>query len=167
LWVNERFWNWFRQQIQRLEKRFFGKPALFTRLLAEKSGLSDLRQGLRQLTWPWLLAATSMTGLAYLVFFFQCYLLALALHLQVGFMPVLYSVALGSLVTLLPLSISGLGTREAAIVAYLGTVGAPAEVALSFSLLIFFTFYVAGGVIGALAWWLKPVALRQNRPSLR
>lgn len=165
LWINERCWNWFRQQVQRLENRFFGKPALFTRLLAEKSGLSDLRQGLYQLTWPWLLAATSLTSLAYLVFFFQCYLLALALHLQVGFISVLYSVALGSLVTLLPLSISGLGTREAAIVAYLGTVGVTAEVALSFSLVIFFTFYVAGGVIGALAWWLKPVALTRSSNS--
>lgn len=165
LWVNDRFWNWFRQQIQGLENRFFGRPALFSRLLAEKSSLSDLRQGLRQLTWPWLLAAASLTALAYLVFFFQCYLLALALHLPASFIPVLYSVALGSLVTLLPLSISGLGTREAAMVAYLGTVGVTAEAALSFSLLIFFTFYVAGGGMGALAWWVKPVSLTQNQPS--
>ena len=45
------------------------------------------------------------------------------------------------------------------MVAYLGMVGVPAEVALSFSLLVFVTFYVAGGLMGALAWWVKPVTL--------
>jgi uncharacterized protein (TIRG00374 family) len=159
LGVNERGWRWLRQQVQSLENWLPGKMSFFSRLLAEGSSLAELRQGLRRLTWPWLLAATSLTLLAYLVFFFQCYLLAQALHLRVGFMPVLYSVALGSLVTLLPVSISGLGTREAAMIAYLGTAGVPAEAALSFSLLVFFTFYVAGGALGAIAWWLKPVGL--------
>ncbi len=165
LGLNESFWSWFQRQVQRLEIRFWGKPGFLTRFLVEKSSLSDLRQGLRRLTWPWLLAATFLTVLAYLVFFLQCYWLALALHLQVGFIPVLYSVALGSLVTLLPVSISGLGTREAAMVAYLGTAGVPAEAALSFSLLVFFTFYAAGGATGAIAWWFRPVSLTRRSSS--
>jgi len=74
--------------------------------------------------------------------------------------PVTFAVALGSLITLLPISISRLGTRAAAMIAYLDTVGIPAEAALSFSLLVFVTFYVAGGLIGALAWWIKPVPIR-------
>lgn len=71
--------------------------------------------------------------------------------------------ALGSLVTLLPISISGLGTREVAIVGYLGTAGMPAEIALGFSLLVFATFYIAGGLMGAVAWWMKPVQLPSRR----
>jgi len=35
--------------------------------------------------------------------------------------------------------------------------GVPAEAALSFSLLVFLTFYVAGGLMGAVAWGVKPV----------
>ena len=46
---------------------------------------------------------------------------------------------------------------EAVLIAYLGTLGVPAETALSFSLLVFLTFYVAGGLMGAVAWWVKPV----------
>ena len=42
---------------------------------------------------------------------------------------------------------------------YLSTAGVPGEVALGFSLLVFVTFYMAGGLMGALAWWVKPVAL--------
>jgi uncharacterized membrane protein YbhN (UPF0104 family) len=88
--------------------------------------------------------------------------LALALHLDAGVVPITFAVALGSLITLLPISISGLGTREAAMIAYLATVGIPAEAALSFSLLVFVTFYVAGGLIGAVAWWIKPVPLNKG-----
>lgn len=125
--------------------------------------LLQIRAGLRRLTWPWLLATVGWTVFSYLIFFGQCYLLALALDLPVDFLQVSYAVALGSLVTLLPLSISGLGTREATMIAYLGTLQIPAEAALSFSLLIFVTFYLAGGLMGAVAWWLKPLPLTRGR----
>jgi len=91
------------------------------------------------------------------------YLLALALGLPIKFVPVSYAIALGSLVTLLPISISGLGTREATIIAYLSTLGISAEAALGFSLLVFATFYLGGGLMGAAAWWLKPVPLTRLR----
>ncbi len=90
--------------------------------------------------------------------------------MDVGFMQITYAAAIGSLVTLLPVSISGLGTREAAIIAYLGAQGVTSEGALGFSLLVFFTFYIAGGIIGAAAWWVKPVPLGiktlRGKPSL-
>ena len=143
-----------------------GRPGRW--LFASQSWPLELHNGLRQLSLPWLLAAVGLTVLAYAIFFGQCYLLALALGLKTSFVQVSFAVALGSLVTLLPISISGLGTREAAIVAYLGAVGVPAEMALSFSLLVFVTFYVAGGLMGAVAWWLQPVplsALRARKPG--
>lgn len=130
-------------------------------LFAEDGILPQIRVGLLHLTWRWTAWATGLTVVAYGIFFGQCYLLARALDLAVGFVPVMFAVALGSLVTLIPVSISGLGTREAAMIAYLDTAGISAEAALSFSLLVFVTFYIAGGVIGALAWWIKPVPLQQ------
>jgi uncharacterized protein (TIRG00374 family) len=129
------------------------------KLFISQGWLMQLRNGLRALTLPWLARAAGLTVLAYGIFFAQCYLLAMALGLSVGYAQVSYAVALGSLVTLLPVSISGLGTREAAIIAYLGMAGVPAEGALAFSLLVFATFYVAGGLMGAIAWWVKPVPL--------
>ena len=133
------------------------------RLFAPEGWLVEMRRGLRQLTWPRLLVSVGLTVLAYVIFFGQCYLLAVALGLSVGLIPVIYAVTLGSLVTLLPVSISGLGTREAVMIAYLGTVGVPAEAAIGFSLLVFVTFYIGGGLIGAAAWWVKPVPLKQMR----
>lgn len=134
-----------------------GRPG--RKLFSVGGWLYEMRLGLRQLDVSGLAAAVGLTILAYAIFFGQCYLLARALNLTVGFVTISYAVALGSLVTLLPISISGLGTREAVIVAYLGTVGVTAESALSFSLLVFLTFYVGGGLIGAMAWWIKPMPL--------
>jgi len=140
-----------------------GRPGRW--LFASQSWLLELRSGLRQLSLPCLLAALGLTVLAYAVFFGQCYLLALALGLKTSFVQISFAVALGSLVTLLPFSISGLGTREVTIVTYLGAAGVPAETALAFSLLVFVTFYLVGGLMGAAAWWLKPVPLERLRKS--
>lgn len=130
------------------------------RLSAFYSWLLELRSGFREMTWSSLCIAGAITVLAYVIFFVQCYLLAVALNLKVGVVLISYAVALGSLVTLLPVSISGLGTREAVIIACLGTGGIPAEAALSFSLLVFFVFYLMGGLMGAVAWWIKPIPLK-------
>jgi uncharacterized protein (TIRG00374 family) len=150
--------------MQRVGLRF---GALGRKLFGEGGILPEVRAGLLQLTWARFLTAVILTVVAYGVFFGQCYLLARALNLPVGFGPVTFAVALGSLITLVPISISGLGTREAAMIAYLDSAGVQAESAISFSLLVFVTFYVAGGLIGAVAWWIKPVpvaAAEQDGP---
>lgn len=132
-------------------------------LFAPESPLLQLRQGFKQLSWGWLLAGVALTICANGVFFGQCYLLAYTLGLSLSFVQVASAVALGSLITLIPVSISGMGTREATIIAYLGTAGVAAEQALGFSLLVFATFYAGGGLLGAVAWWLKPVPLSAIR----
>jgi uncharacterized protein (TIRG00374 family) len=156
LFLNNTTFGWLQQVGHRLD---LGSQKLF----ALGRWLVEMRVGLRQLTRPWLLVAIILTVLAYAIFFGQCYLLAMALQLPVGFVHISFAVALGSLVTLIPISISGLGTREAAIVAYLSTVGVLAEAALGLSLLVFLTFYVGGGLMGAVAWWLKPVPLARGK----
>lgn len=147
--------------MQRIGLRF---GAVGRRLFEEGGVLPEMRAGLLQLTLARVTAAVALTIIAYGVYFGQCYLLARALDLPVGFGPVTFAVALGSLITLVPVSISGLGTREAAMIAYLDSAGVQAEAALSFSLLVFVTFYVAGGLIGAVAWWIKPAPLTFANP---
>jgi len=129
------------------------------RLFSGSSWLVQMRLGLKQVSPSTLAVATLLTILAYVTLFLQAYLLATALGMSADFWVVTYAMAIGSVVTLLPISVSGLGTREAAVVAFLGIHGVPAELALGFSLLVFATFYVASGVLGAIAWWLKPMPL--------
>jgi uncharacterized protein (TIRG00374 family) len=153
VFLNESTFGWFRHVASRIG------PAA-RRLSTVGRWLSDTRDGLRQVTLGWLLVAIGLTAVAYLLFYAQCYLLALALSLPIDMLTVSMAVALGSLVTLVPISISGLGTREAVIVAYLGNIGVAPEGALGFSFLVFVTFYIAGGLMGAVAWWLSPVPLK-------
>ena len=131
----------------RLGEMFFGPDGWLT----------GIHHSLHRLTTRSLLASVLLTLFAYGVFFGQNYLLAQALDLDVSFVTTSYAVALGSLITLLPISISGLGTREAVMIAYLGTAGISSEAALGFSLLVFFTFYICGGLMGLFAWLIKPI----------
>jgi uncharacterized membrane protein YbhN (UPF0104 family) len=135
------------------------------RLLGPDGWLAQVQVALRRLSPGDLLAAGALTAAAYALYFGQCLLLARALGLTIGFWPVAFAVALGSLVTLLPISISGLGTREAVMIFYLGAAGVEAEAALSFSLLVFATFYLGSGALGWVAWWLKPAPWTGPAPT--
>jgi uncharacterized protein (TIRG00374 family) len=153
LFLNDRTFLWVQQlgtRVGDLGRKIFSDDGL----------LIGVRVGLRQLDASQFLLSIILTGIAYTVFFSQCYLLGLALSIRVGYVPIAYAIALGSLITLVPISISGLGTREAVITAYLAIVGVSPEASISFSLLVFFTFYIVGGFFGAIAWWLKPISIK-------
>lgn len=149
--------------IQRVGLKF---GAIGRRLLDESEGiLPKVRRELLYLSLAQIVYAGVLTVMAYAIFYGQGFLLARSLGIQVDFVHAMFAVALGSLVTLIPISISGLGTRELAIITYLETMQVQPADTLGFSLLIFFVFQVGVGTIGALAWWIKPVPI-QTPPSL-
>lgn len=111
------------------------------------------------------LMALGLTILAYGIFFAQGILLARSLGIQIDASTVIFSVAIASLAALLPVSVSGLGTREWALTYSLGTVGVPLDQSLAFSALIFLAFNVFGGLVGGLVWLLIiPRELRHRPP---
>jgi uncharacterized protein (TIRG00374 family) len=120
--------------------------------------LDSFQRGMEQLVTVRLLPPLICTGIAYLVFYSQCYLGALALELPVTYLYTAYCVSLASLLALLPVSISGLGVREATFIALLSPLAIAAETAVTYSLLILFVFNIFGGALGALAWMMKPLA---------
>ncbi|HUS69418.1 MAG TPA: lysylphosphatidylglycerol synthase transmembrane domain-containing protein [Anaerolineae bacterium] len=120
-------------------------------------GLSGFQRGMEEMVTARLLWALAWTVVAYALYYLQCYLIALALGLPVSCPYSAYSVSLASLVALLPVSISGLGVREAIFVALFRPMGLAPEMAVSYSLLILLVFNVFGGALGALAWLLKPL----------
>jgi uncharacterized protein (TIRG00374 family) len=122
-----------------------------------QQSLKGFQEGMEQLLTVRLTVAVSWTIVAYLVFFLQCYLIALALGLPLSFPYSAYTISLASLLALLPLSVSGLGVRDATFVALLHPIGITPEMAISYSLLFLLVFNVFGGAIGALAWYAKPL----------
>jgi uncharacterized protein (TIRG00374 family) len=156
LFLNDKSFGWIQERGQKIGK-------LGERLFEVGGLLPEIRRGFGDLTPVRLLGITALTAFAYFIYFGQCTLLARSLDLPLGYVPVMFAVGLGSLVALIPISISGFGTREASIVAYLGTYGIAPEPALSFSFLILVTFFFAGGLISAGAWLIRPVNLQELR----
>jgi len=79
--------------------------------------------------------------------------LSLNVHLPLGvfllFTPIL------SLTLAIPISISGLGTREAAYIALFSTVGIPQETAVAMSLINYFLTNVVVGIIGGILYAIE------------
>jgi uncharacterized protein (TIRG00374 family) len=130
-------------------------PTTYKEELAQ--GLNGFQAGMEQLLTVRLLVPFACTALAYAVFYLQCYLVALALDLPLSCLYSSYSVSLASLLALLPVSISGLGVRDAAFVALFRPANLTAEMAIGYSLLLLLVFNVFGGLIGALTWLVKPL----------
>jgi hypothetical protein len=140
---------------------------------------SGLQRFLKQRDWSWgkfslnpwlaslaklrhaaLWSGFALTALAYGLFYSQGYLLAQAMALPLNYFSVAFALSLASLVALLPISISGLGTREWVVTLYLGTQGVSPERALAFSALIFLTFNLGGSLLGGISWLAYPEGLR-------
>ncbi len=119
--------------------------------------LGDFQQGAEQLLSIRLAFPLLVTVLAYAVFYLQCYLTALALRLPLSYPYAAFCVSLASLLALLPVSVSGLGVRDAAFIVLLQPLGATAELAVSYALLILLVFNIFGAGWGAIAWLAKPL----------
>lgn len=103
---------------------------------------------------PWLL-----TILAYLVSFAANWLIFKAVGESISIIEIGFVLSLMSLVTLIPITLAGFGTREASLVYMLAFYGIAPETAIVFSLLQFLAFFFWSGLIGLVFWIIKPVKL--------
>ncbi len=101
-----------------------------------------------------------LTAAAYALFFWQGSLLMESLAIQQNYLVAAFTLSLAGLVALLPISISGLGTREWVITLYLGTQAVSAEQALAFSALVFLAFNIWGSLLGGISWLLYPESFK-------
>jgi len=129
--------------------------------------VNDFYDGISELVTFKLLPAFFLTCSAYLLFFFQCFLLLRSLGIPINFLDISLMMGVSNLISLMPLSISGLGTRDAVLIYFFSILGYNPEMAVSYSLLIFLNFFVFGGLLGAGAWWMHPLDLRSFRSSTK
>ena len=100
-----------------------------------------------------------ISALAWLIGYIQSYLLLLALGYNVDYIYLVSLLPIEVLVSLIPITISGFGTREASLIALLGLFNVPAEVAVSLGLLGF--FLVLGlSLVGLFIWFKKPLDIK-------
>ena len=87
------------------------------------------------------------------------------MNLPLSFIDTGIYMAVISLVVLIPVSIAGIGTRDAALIALFSMNGIAAESALSYSLLILFAFYICTAIMGAIEWQIKPIRISWGKRS--
>ena len=135
--------------------------------IEEKVG--QFADGLAVLTPGRILVCIGLTLLAYSVFFLQCLVSAWALGFSLDLLDLVLLMAATNFVSFAPISISGLGTREACLVYFLARVQPPhAEAtAVLFGLSLFLVLFVGGGLIGFLCWQWAPIGLRKAAQEAR
>jgi glycosyltransferase 2 family protein len=141
---------------------FLGK--IYARLAkdAESDGLNQFLTALRAQIGRALLVTMPLTVLAYFVTFLQGYMIARALGIPISFFDATCLLAVANLMGLLPISISGVGIREAFFATVFPWLGIEASRGVGFGLLVFAVVYLALAAIGFIAWQIKPPASKDR-----
>lgn len=116
--------------------------------------LEDFVRGGRALISFKLLATLMLTVASYGLYFTQTYLIGRAIGLPLGYTQIAVVVAAGILIGYIPITVAGLGTREAVFIFLFGRLGIPTAGALSFAFLYNLVYIAAVGVISA-GFWMK------------
>ncbi len=135
--------------------------------LSEKS--AQFAGGLAVLTPGRVLICAGLTAAAYSIFFVQCLCCALALGFTVPFRDLVLMMSATNFISFVPITLSGLGTREACLTFFLARTipSQPMPVAVSFGLAIFIVLFVGGGLIGWACWQAAPLGMRQAVAEVR
>ena len=90
--------------------------------------------------------------------FCLCYLLAIGLNIPVSFFYLASCVSISNIISLLPVSVSGIGTRDVLLIALFSQVGLSAESAVGFSFMFLVFFSGMSALFGFIAWTLNPIS---------
>jgi hypothetical protein len=112
--------------------------------------------GLRAQVSRRLVVTVPLTVVSFLVGFGQGWLAARALGIPISFFDAVCLLAVANLMGLLPISMSGVGIREAFFAIVFPAIGLSAAQGVAFGLFVFFVVYIALAVIGFVSWQIKP-----------
>lgn len=104
-----------------------------------------------------ILYGFALTIICQIIVTIQFYCISKAMNIEIGLIVFLFIVAASSLVSIIPISIAGIGTRDALLVYIFLRINLDTESALIFSSVLLFMVYVATGVFGLLAYLIKPL----------
>ena len=121
-----------------------------------KSHLLNLISDIKGIKPSKLLILFILTTASWMFYFFQMYVLAIALNIPISFLYTIVCISITSLVLLLPISISGIGTRDVSLIFLFSIIGISKELAISYSLLYLF-LNIVPAFIGMLFWFKKPI----------
>jgi len=102
-----------------------------------------------------------LTLMVWFIYLAQVYLLALSLNISLNFLFLLPMTAAANAADLLPISINGLGTRDAIFIFFLSFIGVTPEKSMALSILqLYIVFSMA--IIGLIFWLKKPIPILEK-----
>ncbi len=125
--------------------------------------LQMFMNAIRRFNFTVILSAEAITLLAYGVLFIVAWGIGKSMSLDFTFMEYAMFISVANILSFLPVSVAGLGTREASLVFLFGIFGISSEIAVLYAMLIFVVFYVIGGLFGYACFILKPLDLKGLR----
>ena len=125
---------------------------------AANASIDDFLGSLSAFSIKTVAVAAGFTLLSISFYCMQAYLLAAAAGIKISFVYLIFAVSVSAFVSVLPVSILGIGTRDAAFLYLFTYVGIAKELAVTYSALVFFNILVLA-VVCARFWFKNPVPL--------
>ncbi|HOE95162.1 MAG TPA: lysylphosphatidylglycerol synthase transmembrane domain-containing protein [Candidatus Sumerlaeota bacterium] len=155
--------------VRRLGGYLSGLGLLASRKALIQEKADQFATGLAVLGPARIAECVALTIAAYAVFFLQCYCCAWALGFYPGAVDMVLLMAATNFISFVPISISGLGTREACLIFFLARLAEPQSpaTAVAFGLMLFLVLFVGGGFIGFICWQWAPIGLRRSAEEVK
>ena len=122
----------------------------------------DFLFGIRKLNINNGILVFILTICSWLLYFELMHLLALSLQIKISYLYVGTCVSISALVAMIPVSIFGIGTRDATLIILFSHINLSKESAVSFSVM-FLVIYIANLTVGLLAWFKVPLEMEGDR----
>jgi uncharacterized protein (TIRG00374 family) len=143
-----------------IKSRLRNGPALGMFKPSWREALLEIQRQMSSLTATTLTIGIALTVLAYLVFFIQCQLGAWGTGVQIPFTSLVMVMSVTNFLSFLPVSVSGIGVRDASLIILLAHFGIDKAQAVAFSMAILFIFYLGGILLGGICWILEPIKFK-------
>ncbi len=142
-------------------------PLISKVALRKDESIRQFKEGFLQLLNIRLLYAALITIISYVALYLAAWFIAGSMNIELEFINIILVVSVANILSFLPISISGLGTREAVFIYYLTGLNYSTEQALVFSTLFFFCFYIVGGLYAYICYMIKPVSLSRIKQEIQ
>jgi len=104
----------------------------------------------------------TITSLAWLIYYCQMFILSKSLNINIPFFYLAVSVTIAGIVSMIPISYSGIGTRDLILISFFSVVFISQEMAVAFSSLILLTHLIMV-IVGFFCWLKKPISFDKNK----
>jgi glycosyltransferase 2 family protein len=125
--------------------------------------LKPFFEGIKDVQGKGLAKVLVFTIFGNVIFFYQFFLISKAFSISIPFFELTSIIAITSLASLLPITISGIGIREAILLYFFDPMGINFETTIAFSMGALLVIYIGGALFGAVAFWLRPLDINLKK----